>query len=71
VTGGVILHARKDCVVPAEQGRLLAANIAGARFVSLDSENHVPIPGEPSWDELLHEIESFTAAISAEDRGER
>jgi DNA-binding winged helix-turn-helix (wHTH) protein/pimeloyl-ACP methyl ester carboxylesterase len=67
----LVLHARKDCVVPVEQGRFLAANIAGARFVSLDSENHVPIPGEPSWDELLHEIESFTADISAEDRGER
>ena len=64
----LVLHARNDSVAPIEQGRFLAANIAGARFVGLDSENHVPIPGEPAWDKLLDEIERFTAEISAEDR---
>jgi pimeloyl-ACP methyl ester carboxylesterase len=60
----LVLHARDDFVVPVEQGRVLAANIAGARFVSLDSENHVPIAGEPAWECLLTEIERFTAAVS-------
>jgi DNA-binding winged helix-turn-helix (wHTH) protein/pimeloyl-ACP methyl ester carboxylesterase len=60
----LVLHARQDGVVPVEQGRFLAANIAGARFVSLESENHVPLPGEPAWDMLLEEIERFTAEVS-------
>jgi DNA-binding winged helix-turn-helix (wHTH) protein/pimeloyl-ACP methyl ester carboxylesterase len=60
----LVLHARKDCVVPVDQGRFLAANITGARFVTVDSENHVPIPGDPAWDKLLGEIESFTAEVS-------
>ncbi|NWG22900.1 MAG: alpha/beta fold hydrolase [Pseudorhodoplanes sp.] len=61
----LVLHARKDSVVPVEQGRFLAANIPGARFVTLDSENHVPIPGELSWETLLGEIETFVAETSA------
>jgi pimeloyl-ACP methyl ester carboxylesterase/DNA-binding winged helix-turn-helix (wHTH) protein len=60
----LVLHARRDCVVPVEQGRFLAANIPGARFVTIESENHVPIPGEPAWDELLRQIEDFSAGIS-------
>lgn len=60
----LVLHARQDGVVPVEQGRFLAANIAGARFVSLESENHVPLPGEPAWDMLLAEIERFVAEVS-------
>jgi len=60
----LVLHARQDGVVPVEQGRFLAANIAGARFVSLESENHVPLPGEPAWDMLLAEIERFAAGVS-------
>lgn len=60
----LVLHARHDGVVPVEQGRFLAANIAGARFVSLESENHVPLPGEPAWEMLLAEIETFAAEVS-------
>jgi pimeloyl-ACP methyl ester carboxylesterase len=60
----LVLHARQDCVVPVEQGRFLAANIPGARFVSLDSENHVPLAGEPAWERLLSEIENFAAEVS-------
>jgi DNA-binding winged helix-turn-helix (wHTH) protein/alpha-beta hydrolase superfamily lysophospholipase len=58
----LVLHARRDHVVPIEQGRLIAAQIPGARFVTLESENHVPVPGEPAWETLLAEIEAFAAA---------
>jgi pimeloyl-ACP methyl ester carboxylesterase len=60
----LVLHASRDNVVPVEQGRFLAANIPGARFAILDSENHVPLPGEPAWDRLLEEIERFAAEVS-------
>lgn len=55
----LVLHARQDNVVPLDQGRLIAGNIPGARFVSLESENHVPLRGEPAWTRLLDEIEAF------------
>lgn len=56
----LVLHARRDNVVPLDQGRLIASRIPNARFVSLESENHVPLPGgrpgrrcwprsRPSW----------------------
>lgn len=57
----LIIHARHDHVSPYEQGRLLAATIPGARLVTLESENHVPVPDDPAWEKLLHEIESFAA----------
>jgi pimeloyl-ACP methyl ester carboxylesterase/DNA-binding CsgD family transcriptional regulator len=44
----VVLHARGDERVPFDEGRLLAAQIPGARFIPLDSRNHVLLE-EPAW----------------------
>lgn len=55
----LVVHARRDQVVPVEEGRTIAAAIPGARFVTVESENHVPLPGEPAWEQLLSEIEGF------------
>lgn len=57
----LVLHCRHDNVVPLEQGRLMATSIPNARFVTLESENHVLIPGEPAWPRFLNEIEAFLA----------
>ncbi|RIK97264.1 MAG: hypothetical protein DCC74_08125 [Proteobacteria bacterium] len=57
----LVLHGRDDHVVPIEQGRMMAARIPGSRFVTLDTENHVPLPDEPAWGTLLKEIEAFAA----------
>ena len=45
----LVLHAQEDAVVPFEEGRHLAATIPGARFIELDSANHVLLEGEPAW----------------------
>jgi len=37
----LVIHAGADVIHPIEQGRLLASRIAGARFVMLDSNNHI------------------------------
>ncbi|MGG5817209.1 alpha/beta fold hydrolase [Falsiroseomonas sp. HW251] len=58
----LVLHARGDSVAPFEEGRLIAAGISGARFVELDSDNHVVLEGEPAWPRLAAEVESFLAA---------
>jgi pimeloyl-ACP methyl ester carboxylesterase len=55
----LVFHSRNDSVVPFEQGRLIAAAIPAARFVTLESDNHMVLPGEPAWLRLVSEIESF------------
>jgi pimeloyl-ACP methyl ester carboxylesterase/DNA-binding CsgD family transcriptional regulator len=55
----LVLHARGDRVVPVEEGRLLAARVPGARFVLLDSANHILLADEPAWQDFLAELEAF------------
>lgn len=55
----LVLHARGDMAVPFEEGRRLAALIPGARFVPLDSRNHVFLESEPAWPAFLSELRSF------------
>ncbi|KQP14701.1 alpha/beta fold hydrolase [Pseudorhodoferax sp. Leaf267] len=55
----LVLHARGDARVPFEEGRLLAALIPGAQFVSLDSRNHVLLETEPAWPVFLRELRGF------------
>ncbi|MEO6486469.1 MAG: alpha/beta fold hydrolase [Thermoanaerobaculia bacterium] len=45
----LVVHAREDNVVPFAEGRLLAARIAGAQFVELESKNHILLEQEPAW----------------------
>jgi len=44
----LVLHPRRDAMVPFDEGRWIAAAIPGARFVELDSANHVLVEGEPA-----------------------
>lgn len=55
----LVLHCRQDGVVPLEQGRIIAAAIPNAQFVTLESDNHILLEGEPAWPRFLQEIESF------------
>jgi pimeloyl-ACP methyl ester carboxylesterase len=52
----LVLHCQDDRVVPFEEGRLLAADIRGARFVPLPSRNHLVLEQEPAWQMLLREL---------------
>ena len=55
----LVMHCRGDVRVPPEEARLIAASIANARLVLLDSQNHHPLPGEPAFEEMLRELEAF------------
>ncbi len=59
------MHARRDAMVPFDQGRRLAAGIRGARFVELDSENHLLLPSEPAFARFLKELRRFLAPSSS------
>ena len=55
----LVLHARHDARVPFESGRRLAAGIPGARFVPLESRNHIMLEGEPALPVFLNELRAF------------
>lgn len=57
----LVLHCRHDSVAPFEQGRLVAASIPDARFVSLESNNHILLQDEPAWEKCFSEIDDFLA----------
>jgi pimeloyl-ACP methyl ester carboxylesterase/DNA-binding CsgD family transcriptional regulator len=61
----LILHCRQDAVVSFEEGRLLASLIKGARFVPLESRNHVLLGKEPAWHQFLAALDEFLPATSA------
>ncbi len=56
----LVVHAREDEVVPLDCGRQLAALIPGARFVQLESRNHILLAGEPAWQRFQEEVLDFT-----------
>ena len=64
----LVLHSRRDNVVPFDEGRRVAASIPNAKFVSLETENHIPIPGEPAWTTLLESLETFLSEPDAASR---
>jgi pimeloyl-ACP methyl ester carboxylesterase len=45
--------------VPFESGRRMAAGIPGARFVPLQSRNHLILEDEPAYPLFRDEIRSF------------
>jgi pimeloyl-ACP methyl ester carboxylesterase/DNA-binding CsgD family transcriptional regulator len=68
-TPTLVLHARDDALVPFSEGRLLATLIPGARFVPLESRNHILLADEPAWDAFRAELSHFLGpeAISPAD----
>ena len=58
-TPTLVIHCDRDRAVPPEKGRLLAAEIRGARYVSLPSANHLMLEEEPAWSLFLEELGLF------------
>ena len=58
----LILHCRHDVMQPFDEGRIMARGIPGARFVSLESDGHVPLAGSAAWEAMMAEIETFLDA---------
>jgi len=55
----LVLHAREDERVPYEEGRLLAALIPNARFVTLETRNHLLLEGDAAMRHFLSEVDDF------------
>jgi pimeloyl-ACP methyl ester carboxylesterase/DNA-binding winged helix-turn-helix (wHTH) protein len=55
----LVLHSRGDARAPFEHGLLLARSIPNARFVALDSKNHLILSHEPAWQQYVNELCGF------------
>lgn len=55
----LVMHSSGDARIPFELGRRLAAGIPGARFVPLQSRNHVPLEHEPAFAQMIEETQAF------------
>jgi len=55
----IVIHARGDARIPLDQGRMLAAEIADARFVTLEGRNHILIEAEPAWERFKESFNEF------------
>lgn len=66
----LVLHARNDVRVPFEEGRLLAGLIPGARFVPLETANHILLSPEPAFGSFFDVLGGFvgTGAAAHEER---
>jgi pimeloyl-ACP methyl ester carboxylesterase/DNA-binding CsgD family transcriptional regulator len=74
----LVIQAKHDAAVPFEEGRQTAAHIPEARFVVLESKNHILLANEPAWPQFWNEFYGFLGVgaglskakteASAEDR---
>jgi class 3 adenylate cyclase/pimeloyl-ACP methyl ester carboxylesterase len=55
----LVMHARGDLHVPFEHGRQMAAQIPGAKFVALQSNNHVLLEQDPATQRFFEEVDLF------------
>ncbi len=58
-TPTLVGHSTRDAVVPFESGRVLAARIPGARFIAVESPNHLLLETDPGWPKYARVVEEF------------
>jgi DNA-binding SARP family transcriptional activator/pimeloyl-ACP methyl ester carboxylesterase len=60
----LVTHCKGDLRVPFDEGRSLASSIPGARFVQLESRNHLMLAHEPAWTRFAAEVRAFLACLA-------
>ena len=55
----LVLHSIHDQRIPLDIGRSLAASIPDARFVPLNSRNHILVDSEPAWSVCVDQVRQF------------
>jgi pimeloyl-ACP methyl ester carboxylesterase/AraC-like DNA-binding protein len=59
----LVCHSKQDGNAPLSAGRAVADGIAGAKFVELDSVNHILLGNEPAWPVFVREMRAFLKEI--------
>ncbi len=62
----LVVHARRELLIPIDEGIRIAGLIPDSRFVSLDSPNHLLLESEPAWPRFLEMVEEFFDTHSAD-----
>jgi len=57
----LVVHSRGDSVIPFDEGRKVATLIPDARFVPLESRNHLLLASEPAWSQFEAILDQFLA----------
>jgi class 3 adenylate cyclase len=57
----LVLHREGDAIVSRAQARYVADHIAGARFVGLPGEDHIPFVGD--GDAIVDEVQEFVTGV--------
>ena len=57
----LIIHSRHDAVHPLSEAQKLAAGIPNSELLVLNTANHIPLPGNPTWDEFKTAFQTFLA----------
>ena len=60
----LVLHARYDSVIPFDEGRKVAALIPDARFVPIESRNHLLLASEPAWPHFTTVLDEFLSGFA-------
>ncbi len=55
----LILHCTGDAIQSHDESKRLAARLPNARFLSLASDNHMLVPSDPVWSQVVDEIDAF------------
>ena len=61
----LVVHARNDARIPFDQGRLLASEIPDARFVTLESRNHILMESEAAWARFCEAFDEFAGGAAS------
>jgi pimeloyl-ACP methyl ester carboxylesterase len=64
-TPTLVMHCRGDALIPLEEGRYLASSIKGSRFETLESQNHIPLAGEPAFERVFALLRDFLPVTRA------
>lgn len=64
----LVFHSVRDSRVPFDEGRLIAGTIPGARFVPLETNNHLLLETEPAWFRWVSELRAFLPSPSWKSR---
>ena len=55
----LVIHSRNELGVPYEQGQEIAAGIKDARFVTLETANHILPVTDPAWKRYVRLMRDF------------
>jgi pimeloyl-ACP methyl ester carboxylesterase/DNA-binding CsgD family transcriptional regulator len=60
----LVLHSRQSAILAFDDGRVVASLVPDARFVPLESRNHILLDTDEAWEQFAGEIDEFLSVPS-------